>query len=219
MSQDTVEKRVLPSADQSAKAAQGGESPEANSSSHSSSVPDFYYTKDCFNHPNVEIGDYTYGRPSIRWLIGTEKVTIGKFCSIAGNVQFFISGNHPIDTVSCYPFPALKSEWPGAQGECPLAKGDLTIGNDVWIGTQAVIMSGITIGDGAIIGARAVVAKDVAPYSIVVGNPAKEVRKRFDDETIEMLLDVQWWNWPDEKIRRNIDVITSRDIWKIKDCV
>jgi acetyltransferase-like isoleucine patch superfamily enzyme len=189
-----------------------------NHGSVSKSVPNFNYTKDVIKHPNVTIGDFTYGNPQIRWLIGQEKIEIGKFCSFAGDVSIYMSGNHPIDTVSCYPFPGLKDMWPGAQGHCPIARGDVVIGNDVWVGWGAKIMSGVTIGDGAVIGAHSIVAKDVEPYAIAVGSPCREVKKRFDDKTIAMLQEVKWWDWSEEKIQRNIGVITSKDIWKIKDC-
>ena len=187
--------------------------------SQSAAVPDFYYTRDKIKHPKVEVGAFTYGLPTIRWLIGEEKVKIGKFVSFAANVEILMNGNHPIDTVSCYPFAALKDKWPGAVGKCPIAKGDVVIGNDVWVGKDVTILSGVTIGDGAVIGAGAVVAKDVEPYGIAVGNPARVARKRFDDETIAMLLEVKWWDWPEEKLQRNAHILSGKDIWKIKECV
>lgn len=180
---------------------------------------DVQYTKDHIQHPNVEIGDYTYGIPAIRWLLGEEKVRIGKFVSIAHNVNILMAGNHALNVVSSYPFARMKNKYPKAQGKCPVAKGDVNIGNDVWIGMGALILSGVTIGDGAIIGARAVVAKDIPPYGIAVGNPAEVVKKRFDNKTVEMLLRVQWWDWDEEKIRRNADVLSGTDVSKIEECV
>jgi acetyltransferase-like isoleucine patch superfamily enzyme len=196
----------------------GGIFTPVNMGSVSKAVPNFRYMKDQIQHPNVTIGDYSYGTPQIRWLIGRERVTIGKFCSFSPGVQILISGNHPIDTVSSYPFQSLKDLWPGAQGKCPFAKGDVHIGHDVWVGLDAVILSGVTIGHGAVIGTKAVVTKDIPPYAIAVGNPVRIVKYRFDEETIQMLLEVKWWDWPEEKIRRNIAVITGTDIWKLKEC-
>jgi acetyltransferase-like isoleucine patch superfamily enzyme len=199
--------------------ASGGIFKPVNTGSESTSVPNFRYMKDQIKHPNVTIGDYSYGTPQIRWLIGKERITIGRFCSFSPGVQILVSGNHNIDTVSSYPFQSLTDLWPGALGTCPNAKGDVHIGHDVWIGLDATILSGVTIGHGAVIGTKAVVAKDVPPYAIVVGNPARIVKYRFDEATIKMLLDVQWWDWDPEKIRRNIAVITGTDIWKLKECV
>lgn len=190
-----------------------------NTGSISKAVPNVRYTKDTLKHPNITVGDYTYGTPVVRWLIGQEKITIGKFCSISPGVEILVSGNHPIDTVSTYPFMSLKDIWPGALGECPTARGDIHIGHDVWIGKDATILSGVTIGHGAVIGTQAVVAKDIPPYAIAVGNPARVIRYRFDEETIRMLLEVKWWDWPEEKIRRNMHIITGTDIWKLKECV
>jgi len=186
--------------------------------SESEVVPDFYYTKDYVKGPNIDIGDYTYGRPAIRYKVGDVKLKIGKFCSIAGSVQIFLGGDHRKDYVSTYPFCALKDIWPGAEGECPAIGDDVEIGNDVWIGTQTIILSGTKIEDGAIIGARSVVGGTVPAYSIFAGNTAREVGKRFDDETIKMLLDVKWWDWDIEKIKRNASILSSVDIKKIKDC-
>lgn len=180
---------------------------------------DISYTRDHIKHSKIEVGEFTYGLPTIRWLIGPEKVRIGKFVSIGANVEIYMSSDHPVDSVSTYPFAALPEEWPGAEGKCPFAKGDVVIGNDVWIGNDVLILSGVTIGDGAVIGARSVIAKDVPPYAIVVGNPGRVIRKRFDDKMIEMLLEIRWWDWPVDKIRRNVHILSGKDIWKIKDCV
>lgn len=182
--------------------------------SHSVDVPNFYYTNRLpeYQHANIKIGDYTYGRPAIRFLTPDVTLTIGKFCSIAAGVTFFMGGNHRGDWVSTYPFPVLSSDWPNAKGKTPISKGDVTVGNDVWIGTDAMIMSGVRIGDGVIIGARAVITKDVAPYTIVAGNPAREVRQRFDDATVTRLLEIQWWHWEIEKIRAYAHMLCSENI-------
>ncbi len=145
---------------------------------------------------------------------------IGRFCSIACGVKFiFTSANHTLQSLSNYTFPIFFEEWQLDVKEITSAwdnKGNIIIGNDVWIGYEAVIMQGVTIGDGAIIGTRAVVTKDVPPYSIVGGVPAKVIRKRFDDDTISELIQLKWWNWTDEKIKKNILSIQSGDLDAIK---
>jgi acetyltransferase-like isoleucine patch superfamily enzyme len=145
------------------------------------------------------IGEYTYGFPEIITFRLNDKVEIGKFCSIAKGVKIFLGGNHKIYAPTTSPLPDIL----GGTVEKSNSKGDIIIGNDVWIGYEAVILSGVKIGDGAIIGARAVVTKDVEPYSIIVGNPGREVKKRFDDKTIKKLLQIKWWDWPIEKIKEN----------------
>lgn len=137
--------------------------------------------------------------------------SVGKFCSIADNVTVFLGGNHRVDWISTYPFPAFSKEFPEATGiqDYATTKGNVTIGNDVWIGSHATILSGVTIGDGAVIGAYSVVAKNVPPYAIVVGNPTQIVRYRFDEKTIELLLKIQWWNWPLEKIKKNARLLCT----------
>ena len=141
---------------------------------------------------------------------------IGKFCSIACGAKFlFTSGNHALKSLATYTFPIFFDEWDlDAKNICDAwdNKGDTVIGNDVWIGYEAVIMPGVTIGDGAIIGTRAVVTGDVPPYTIVGGVPAKPIRKRFDDATIEKLEAMRWWDWDEEKIKRSIPLIQSGDI-------
>lgn len=141
---------------------------------------------------------------------------IGKFCSIACGAKFiFNCANHTLKPLSTYTFPLFFEEWNLPVSVVETAwdnKGDIVIGNDVWIGYEAVIMAGVKIGDGAIIGTRAVVTKDVAPYSIVGGVPAKEIRKRFPTEVIKRLRELQWWNWPVEKIKDSIQDIQSGNI-------
>lgn len=187
------------------------------------------YLKDVITEPNIEVGDYTIYNDFMHdpcdfeknnvlyhYPVNDDKLIIGKFCSIACGVKFlFTSGNHQLKSLSTYSFPIFFEEWGlDAKNICNAweNKGDTIIGNDVWIGYEAVIMSGVKIGDGAIIGTRAVVTKDVPPYTIVGGVPAKPIRKRFDDTTIESLETLRWWDWDEEKIRCNISAIQSGDI-------
>lgn len=148
--------------------------------------------------------------------INNDRLIIGKFCSIACGAKFiFNCANHTLKSLSTYTFPLFFEEWDLTKSEVASAwdnKGDIVIGNDVWIGYDAVIMTGVRIGDGAIIGTRAVVTKDVEPYSIVGGVPAKEIRKRFAPAVIKKLMEIQWWNWPIEKIRSSIQNIQSGNI-------
>ncbi len=179
--------------------------------------------------PNIEVGDYTMyhdfaGDPRefeknnvlYQYPINHDKLIIGKFCSIACNARFlFTSANHAMASLSTYPFPLFFEEWGLPAEEVTKAwdnKGDIVIGNDVWIGYEAVVLSGVTIGDGAIIGTRAVVTRDVPSYTIVGGVPAKPIRKRFDDKTIDALLQMKWWDWPKETIQKNIQAIQSGQI-------
>lgn len=187
------------------------------------------YLKNVISNPNIEVGDYTMYNDFVHdptdfeknnvlyhYPINKDKLKIGKFCSVACGAKFlFTSANHTMKSLSTYPFPIFFEEWGLAGKDISNAwdnRGDIVIGNDVWIGYEAVILSGVTIGDGAIIGTRAVVTKDVPPYTIVGGVPAKPIRKRFDDETIKKLEEVRWWNWDDEKIRQSIQAIQNGDI-------
>ncbi len=149
----------------------------------------------------VSIGRYTYGvtRNTIAGLSPDAPITIGSFCSFASEVVIFSKADHPIDLVSTFPL-RTKMIAPELGNQDAITKGGVTIGHDVWVGTRAMIMSGVTIGNGAIVGAGAVVSKDIPPYAIVVGNPATILRTRFDDVQIDALLAIEWWNWPDEKI-------------------
>lgn len=166
--------------------------------------------KDNIEEFNWEVGDHTYGHPLVleARMAGLK---IGKFCSIAPGVMIIL-GNHITNTATTYPFSSLNAFWPGAQRD-PIedhsTKGDVTIGNDVWMGRNAVIMSGITIGDGAVIAANSVVTKDVKPYSIVGGNPAKLLRMRHSDDIIEALLNIKWWEWSDEEVDSRINYLMS----------
>jgi chloramphenicol O-acetyltransferase type B len=151
----------------------------------------------------------------------TDCLIIGKFCAIASGVKFVMSGNqgHRHDWITAFPLEVLTEDFDGyAASEPPgfLRKGDTVIGNDVWIGTEALILPGRHIGDGAVIAARAVVTKDVGPYEIWGGNPARLIKKRFSDEEIEILLQIKWWNWDSEKIKANIDALRSNNVKRLK---
>lgn len=187
------------------------------------------YLKNVITRPNIEVGDYTMYNDFVddpakfeqnqvlyQYPINYDKLVIGKFCSIACGAKFlFNSANHTLASLSTYPFPLFFEEWGLEKADVAKAwdrKGDIVIGNDVWIGYEAVILAGVTIGDGAIIGTRAVVTKDVPPYTIVGGVPAKPIRKRFDEQTIERLIEMKWWDWPEEKIAEHIQAIQTGDI-------
>ncbi len=192
--------------------------------------PQTVYLKDVVTNPNIEVGDYTMYNDFVNdprefeknnvlyhYPINGDKLVIGKFCSIACGAKFlFTSANHKMSSLSTYPFPIFYEEWGLDAKDIRNAwdnKGDIVIGNDVWIGYEAVIMSGVTIGDGAIIGTRAVVTKDVPPYTIVGGVPAKPIRKRFDDATIERLVKLRWWDWEHDKIAQSIAAIQAGKDW------
>ncbi len=186
------------------------------------------FLKNIVRNPNIIVGDYTYYddfedvhhfEKNVKYhfdFIG-DKLIIGKYCMIASGATFIMNGgNHLTEAFSAYPFAIFGNGWEQAMAgkEYPY-KGDTIIGNDVWIGHNATIMPGVHIGDGAIIATNATVVKDVAPYTIVGGNPATEIRKRFDEKTIQQLLALQWWNWPPERVTRNLDFLTSADFGKL----
>lgn len=191
--------------------------------------PETVYLKSVIDNPNIEVGNYSmyndfYKDPKdfqknnviYHYPINGDKLKIGKYCSIACGAKFiFTSANHTKHSVSTYPFPIFFEEWGLDVKNIRSAwdnKGDIIIGNDVWIGYEAIIMQGVTIGDGAIIGTRAVVTKDVSPYTVVGGVPAKPIKKRFDDETIQKLEELQWWDWPDEKVKEKVLDIQSGNL-------
>lgn len=191
------------------------------------------YLKHVITNPNITVGDFTMYNDFVNdptlfeknnvlyhYPINHDKLWIGKFCSIACGAKFlFNSANHTLSPLSTYPFPLFFEEWGLEKKDVTKAwdnKGDIVIGNDVWIGYEAVILAGVTIGDGAIIGTRAVVTKDVPPYTIVGGVPAKPIKKRFSEEIISALLEIQWWNWSEERIARNIGAIQSGNIEQLK---
>jgi virginiamycin A acetyltransferase len=188
------------------------------------------YLKNIIKNPNIIIGDFTFYHDFVdpngfekrnvlyHYPVNHDRLIIGKFCSIACGAKFlFNASNHTMSSLSTYPFPIFP-DWDEnvLVAEAWDNKGDIVIGNDVWIGYEAVIMAGVHIGDGAIIGTRAVVTKDVPPYTIVGGVPAKKIRKRFDDSVIDILQEVKWWDWDIEKIRENIQIIRSADIKRLK---
>jgi len=159
-----------------------------------------------------EIGDHSYGEP-VFFEEGLAKLRVGKFTSIADGVVISF-GDHRMDGVSTYPFVALRHKWPSAPQGVPdhTTKGDVVIGNDVWIGAGAFIGSGVTIGDGAVIAARAVVTRNVPPYAVAAGLPARIIRRRFSPAIIARLLALRWWDWPDDKVDRFIPLMLSPDI-------
>ena len=190
---------------------------------------DTIYLKSIISNPNIIVGDYIMYNDFIReptdfeknnvlyqYPINNDKLLIGKFCSIACGAEFiFNSANHTLSSLSTYPFPIFFEEWGLDVKNITKAwdnKGDIVIGNDVWIGYEAVIMAGVTIGDGAIIGTRSVVTKDVPPYTIVGGAPAKPIRKRFPQNTVDTLLKIKWWDWSKEQIAQHITEIQSGSI-------
>lgn len=191
------------------------------------------YLKHVITNPNITVGDFTMYNDFVNdpalfeknnvlyhYPINHDKLQIGKFCSIACGAKFlFNSANHTLSSLSTYPFPLFFEEWGLEKKDITNAwdnKGDIVIGNDVWIGYEAVVLAGVTIGDGAIIGTRAVVTKDVPPYTIVGGVPAKPIKKRFPEEVISALLDIQWWNWSEERIAKNIGAIQGGNIEQLK---
>lgn len=189
------------------------------------------YLKNVITEPNIQIGDYTIYHDFVNdpkefqknnvlyhYPLNQDKLVVGKFCSIACGAKFlFNSANHSLTSLATYTFPLFFEEWGLEKQRVRDAwdnKGDIVIGNDVWIGYEAIILSGVTVGDGAIIGSRAVVTKDVPPYTIVGGVPAKPIRKRFDENTIAALLQVRWWDWPEKRIQENIQNIQAGCIEK-----
>lgn len=165
----------------------------------------------------MTFGKYTYGIENLNietWNSADGKLIIGCFCSIAKNVLVQLGGNHRMDWGSTYPFPAFSNKWKGVDPTLKYAwsKGDVIIGNDVWIGRNVTILSGVKIGDGAVIGCGCIVSKDIPPYAIVVGNPCEIKKYRFTPEQIEKLLKIKWWEWSDEKIDDNLNLICSHNI-------
>ncbi len=161
----------------------------------------------------LEVGRHTYGVPEIDVYKGSERnVTIGSFCSISKGVRLITGGIHQKDWVSLYPFRTTFN-LPGAYIDgMPTSNGEIVIGNDVWIGTDAIIMSGVTIGDGAINASGSIVTKSVEPYSIVAGVPAKHIKFRIEEMFIPNMLEIKWWNWEDQKILSEVELLSSKNI-------
>ncbi|HMQ62264.1 MAG TPA: CatB-related O-acetyltransferase [Flavilitoribacter sp.] len=183
------------------------------------------FLKNLVKHPNIIVGDYTYYddfedvanfEKNLKYFFDFtgDRLIIGKFCMIASGVEFIMNGaNHLSEAVSTFPFAAFGNGWENAmEGKIYPFKGDIVIGNDVWIGYKAVIMAGVKIGDGAIIGSHSLITRDVEPYSIVGGNPARLIRKRFADRDIDRLLQIRWWDWSADKLTRNVKLLTAADI-------
>ena len=179
------------------------------------------YVKPTVRNPNITVGDFTYiadsefeSHVTHHYPFLGDRLIIGKFCQIAAGVEFVMNGaNHQMNAVSTFPFYTLQG-WdmaPPAPADLPL-RGDTVVGNDVWIGQNAVILPGVRIGDGAIIGANSVVGGDVAPYTIVAGNPARAIRKRFGDTLIDLLLEWKWWDKEVDEVNRLIPLLTSSDL-------
>ncbi len=204
--------------------------PNPNSIYPNKNIKQICYIKNVIKNPNIQVGDYTYyddvnGAEEFEKHVTHhydflgDKLIIGKFCAIAHGIEFVMNGaNHRMRSVTTYPFNIMGNGWEKATptlDDLPL-KGDTIVGNDVWIGQNVVVMPGIHIGDGAIIAAHSVVTKDVSAYHIVGGNPAKIIRKRFDDDLIQYLLNLKWWDWSAEKIFNNLEILCSSDIEKIK---
>jgi acetyltransferase-like isoleucine patch superfamily enzyme len=162
-------------------------------------------------YPNYSIGVGSYGLPIVHdWKEGAS-LSIGAYTSIAEQVEIFLGGHHRTEWVTTYPFPAMIDEAAGVSGYA-FSRGDVVIGNDVWLCTGAVILSGVTVGDGAVVAAGAVVSRDVAPYSVVAGNPARHIRWRFSESVREELLDARWWQWPEDEVRRISTLLCSERI-------
>lgn len=160
---------------------------------------------------NVSVGDYTYGNFKVHSWDNNSKLKIGKFCSIANGVKFILGGEHRTDFITTYPFNALLESFNYIEGH-PHTKGDITLGNDIWIGGDAKILSGVNIKDGAVIGANSLVTKDIPAYAIAAGNPAKIIRYRFDKKTIEKFLKIKWWDFKEEELINAIPLLQSRNI-------
>lgn len=204
--------------------------PNKNEKFPNKNVPSVCFIKNVITRPNIEIGDYTYyddtngadkfeEHVTHHYEFLGDKLIIGKFCQIASGIKIIMNGaNHRMNSVTTYPFNIMGNGWEKVTPkleDLPF-KGDTIIGNDVWIGQNVTILPGVHIGDGAIIGANSVVTKDIPAYHIAGGNPCKIIRKRFNEELINYLEEIKWWDWEDEKIFKNLEILCSSDLEKIK---
>lgn len=204
--------------------------PDKNEKFPNKNVPSVCFIKNVITRPNIEVGDYTYyddtnGADKFEehvihhYEFLGDKLIIGKFCQIASGIKIIMNGaNHRMNSVTTYPFNIMGNGWEKVTPkleDLPF-KGDTIIANDVWIGQNVTILPGVHIGDGAIIGANSVVTKDIPAYHIAGGNPCKIIRKRFNEELINYLEEIKWWNWEEDKIFKNLEILCSNDIEKIK---
>ena len=205
--------------------------PDKNQARPNPDIPGLVYIKNVIKNPNIIVGDYTYyfdttGNDNFEdhvtnfYSFSKDKLIIGKFCDIATGIEFVMgAANHRMNCITTYPFYIMGNGWGSAiaphESELPY-KGDTVIGNDVWIGQNVTIMPGVHIGDGAIIGANAVVASNIPAYSIAVGNSARVIKKRFDDEMIDLLEKFQWWNKDIEEINNLIPILSSSNLDEVK---
>ena len=205
--------------------------PDPNAVFPNPSIKSVCYIKNVVTRPNIEVGEYTYyddidgaerfeERVTHHYPFIGDKLVIGKFCAIGRGVEFVMNGaNHRMCSVTTYPFNIMGGGWEKCTprlDDLPL-KGDTVVGNDVWFGQNVTVMPGVHIGDGAIIAANSVVASDIPPYCVAGGNPCRIIRKRFDDELIDYLLELKWWDWPSEKIMRNLEKLCSGDLHEIRE--
>lgn len=196
-------------------------------------IPSLCFIKNVIKNPNIIVGEYTYyddingaenfeSHVTHHYNFIGDKLIIGKFCAIAKGIEFIMNGaNHRINAITTYPFNIMENDWEKSAPSLSdlKLKGDTIIGNDVWIGQNVTVLPAVHIGDGAIIGANSVVAKDIPPYSVAVGNPCEVKRKRFDEDLIEYLLKIKWWDWSAEKIFKNMEALCSGDLSKIKNII
>lgn len=204
--------------------------PNPNALYPNPAIPSVCFIKNAITRPNILVGEYTYyddvdgaarfeEHVTHHYPFLGDRLVIGKFCAIAKGIEFIMNGaNHRMCSVTTYPFNIMGNGWECATPsleELPF-KGDTVVGNDVWIGQNVTVMPGVHIGDGAIVAANSVVTKDVPPYHIAGGNPCHIIRKRFHDDLIDYLLALKWWDWPAEKIFRNLDALCSGDLSRIR---
>ncbi len=166
-----------------------------------------FFTNKIKSHKEFNIGDWTYGLPTVLRFNPNATLKIGKYCAIADNVTIMLGGEHRVNSITTYPFDIILRGKTWADYNC-----HTEIGNDVWIGYGATILTGVKIGDGAIIGAKALVSKDILPYTVVAGNPIREIRLRYSPDTANKLIKIAWWNWNDKKIQENMDLLISDKI-------